>query len=309
MGLIIIYGITTVIALLLIIGYCKLIKDRQNWFVLLFVSVFVVNVGYFWLACCRSLESALMANRLAYFGSVFLPLCMLMIILNVCKVTYPKALKYVLLSISIIVFVVAASGGITGWYYEDVTLVFVKGSATLVKVYGPLHKLYYVYLFVYLLIMAAVIVIQWVKKKTFELKHAILLLAVVFGNTMIWLAEQGIDTQFECLSVSYILTEVFLLMLYGILQDYDLTRKTEKGTVESLEYMSSEEIIEAYPQLSVLTAREMEVVIPMLQDKKRKDIADELSVTEHTIKKHTAHIFAKLEVTNRKELHEKLGIK
>jgi DNA-binding CsgD family transcriptional regulator len=47
----------------------------------------------------------------------------------------------------------------------------------------------------------------------------------------------------------------------------------------------------------------------MLQDKKRKDIADELSVTGHTIKKHTAHIFAKLEVTNRKELHEKLGIK
>lgn len=62
-------------------------------------------------------------------------------------------------------------------------------------------------------------------------------------------------------------------------------------------------------QLKVLTDREWEVVIPMLQDKKRKDIAEELSVTEHTIKKHTAHIFAKLEVTNRNELHEKLGIK
>lgn len=309
MGLIIVYGLTTVIALLLIIGYWKLIQDRKNWFVFLFVSVFVVNAGYLWLACSRVLESALMANRLAYFGSVFLPLCMLMIILNVCKVNYPKVLKYILLFISIIVFVVAASGGITEWYYEDVTLVFIKGSATLVKVYGPLHKLYYVYLFVYLLIMATAIIVQWVKKKAFELKHALLLLAIVFGNTMIWFAEQGIDTQFECLSVSYILTEVFLLMLYGILQDYDLSKKAEPGTVESLEHMSSEEIMKAYPQLNVLTSREMEVVIPMLHDKKRKEIAEELSVTEHTIKKHTAHIFAKLEVTNRKELHEKLGIK
>lgn len=309
MGLIIVYGLTTVIALLLIIGYWKLIQDRKNWFVFLFVSVFVVNAGYLWLACSRVLESALMANRLAYFGSVFLPLCMLMIILNVCKVNYPKVLKYILLFISIIVFVVAASGGITEWYYEDVTLVFIKGSATLVKVYGPLHKLYYVYLFVYLLIMATAIIVQWVKKKAFELKHALLLLAIVFGNTMIWFAEQGIDTQFECLSVSYILTEVFLLMLYGILQDYDLSKKAEPGTVENLEHMSSEEIMKAYPQLNVLTSREMEVVIPMLHDKKRKEIAEELSVTEHTIKKHTAHIFAKLEVTNRKELHEKLGIK
>lgn len=309
MGLIIVYGLTTVIALLLIIGYWKLIQDRKNWFVFLFVSVFVVNAGYLWLACSRVLESALMANRLAYFGSVFLPLCMLMIILNVCKVNYPKVLKYILLFISIIVFVVAASGGITEWYYEDVTLVFIKGSATLVKVYGPLHKLYYVYLFVYLLIMATAIIVQWVKKKAFELKHALLLLAIVFGNTMIWFAEQGIDTQFECLSVSYILTEVFLLMLYGILQDYGLSKKEEHGTVESLEHMSNEEIMKAYPQLNVLTSREMEVVIPMLHDKKRKEIAEELSVTEHTIKKHTAHIFAKLEVTNRKELHEKLGIK
>ena len=134
MGQIIIYGITTVIALLLIIGYCKLIQDKKNWFVFLFISVFVVNAGYLWLACSRVLESALMANRLAYFGSVFLPLCMLMIILNVCRVTYPKTLKYILLAISIAVFIVAASGGITGWYYEDVTLVFIKGSATLVKV-------------------------------------------------------------------------------------------------------------------------------------------------------------------------------
>lgn len=309
MELIIIYGITTVVALLLIVGYMKLIKERQRWFVLLYVSVFVVNAGYFWLAASRSLESALMANRLAYMGSVFLPLCMLMITLNVCRVKYPKWIKYVLLSVSVIVFLVAASGGITDWYYEVVSLTFVNGAGTLVKEYGPLHLLYYVYLFTYFLSMGTVIIAAWLKNKPFNMKHAFLMLALVFGNILIWLAEQGIDSQFECLSVSYIITEVFLLMLYGIIEDYDLLHGVALNTAESLTYMNTEQMMTRYPELSILTSRELEVVVPLLQDKKRKEIAEELSVTEHTIKKHTAHIFAKFEVANRKELHEKLGIK
>ena len=42
-----------------------------------------------------------------------------------------------------------------------------------------------------------------------------------------------------------------------------------------------------------------------MQNKKRKDIADELFVTESTIKKHTSSIFKKLNINNRSELFEK----
>ena len=57
--------------------------------------------------------------------------------------------------------------------------------------------------------------------------------------------------------------------------------------------------------MNTLSQREKEVLHFLLENKKRKLIADTLFVTESTIKKHTAAIYRKLEITNRTELFEK----
>ena len=49
-----------------------------------------------------------------------------------------------------------------------------------------------------------------------------------------------------------------------------------------------------------------EVLQLIMEHKKRKDIAEILHVSENTVKKHTSHIYIKLDVTCRKELFEKL---
>ncbi len=308
MNIIIIYGVIAIISLLLIVGYCSLIKDRDIWFVLLYISVFVVNLGYLTLSLSETIDEALLANRIAYLGSVFLPLCMFMIIMDVCKVKRSKLMVLVSVLISIAVFIIAASGGYTDWYYTDVSIAFYDGAARLVKEYGPLHNVYYIYLLAYFVAKGTMIFVSVLHKKVFELKHAVLLLCAVFGNILIWLVEQGLDLEFEFLSVSYIITEIFLLFLYGMLQEYEefrIERKNradvEDGTIDL------EELINRHPELADLTGRELEVLKLLLEDKmKRKEMAEVLSVTEHTVKKHTAHIFYKLEVSDRKELKNKL---
>ena len=60
------------------------------------------------------------------------------------------------------------------------------------------------------------------------------------------------------------------------------------------------------PDVSKLTERELEVLMLIMENKKRKDIATELNVSENTVKKHTSHIFSKIGVTNRTELFEKI---
>ncbi len=55
-----------------------------------------------------------------------------------------------------------------------------------------------------------------------------------------------------------------------------------------------------------LSKREIEVMHKLLEGKSRKQIAEELFITESTVKKHTTSIYAKLEVSGRIELISKM---
>ena len=53
------YGITAVLSLLFLLGYCCLIHRKDIWMLLLYICVFVVNLGYFAMSISKSLEEAM----------------------------------------------------------------------------------------------------------------------------------------------------------------------------------------------------------------------------------------------------------
>ena len=149
------------------------------------------------------------------------------------------------------------------------------------------------------------------RKKIATYKQAGLLAVVVLFNIAIWLVEQFIHGEFEFLAVSYIVSGLLLLFLYGMIQDYEeLLAKTKAQQQENI---SENAVIrptltpENWPELELLSARERDVLDKMLQDKKRKEIAEELFITENTVKKHISNIFSKLGVSSRHELLEKIS--
>lgn len=306
----IIYGVVACVSLLLAVGYCVMIRKKENWLIWLYFSVFVANIGYFALSISKTLEEALLANRLAYLGCVFLPLFMLATVMKVCKVKCAKPATGILIGISFAIFLIAASQGYCELYYKEVTLVFVQGTAKLNKVYGPLHSLYYVYLFTYIIAMIGVIIFSVRKKRVNSYKHAGLLVVVVCFNICIWFVEQLINWDFEFLSISYIASELLLLLLYGMIQDYEIAREqnvTLPQTVISQQKQPDMEMLkENWSQLNRLSARELDVFEKMIEDKRRKEIAEELCITENTVKKHISSIFAKLNIANRSELFERI---
>ena len=97
-------------------------------------AVFVVNAGYFLLSVSKTVEGALAANRISYFGSVFLPLGMLMTIIKLCKIRYGRKFVSIMLTISIAVFLLAASGGYLDVYYKSASIQKINGATKLVKV-------------------------------------------------------------------------------------------------------------------------------------------------------------------------------
>ena len=114
----IIYGLIALLSLLIASGYLVLVREKENWLIWLYFSVFIANLGYFTLAISKALEEALLANRLGYLGSVFLPLCMLMTLINVCKLQISKAMTNIIIGCSLVVFLITATQGYIDLYYN-----------------------------------------------------------------------------------------------------------------------------------------------------------------------------------------------
>lgn len=315
-----VYVATAVISFVLLLGYFLVIKKRELWFVILFSCVFIVNIGYLCLAVSDTLQTALMANRVSYLGSVFLPMAMLMIIAKATKLKYNKALPYLLLVVGVLIFLISASPGILDLYYKEVSLGIVNGVTVLNKVYGPWHLSYYIYLFTYFASMVGIIIYTPVKKKVSSSAQAIIIAFAVLVNIGVWLLEQFVDFGFEMLSISYIISELFLLGVNFLIQDE--AKKNEIPSVtdnipnsvakvvfvqEEQNIISVEDAdkIELFQKgISTLTATEKMIFDLYLEGDGTKDVLSKMNIKENTLKYHNKNIYGKLGVSSRKQLLE-----
>lgn len=270
MNLSLIYAATMILSILLFIGYCFFMRKKDIWFLMLFSCVCIVNAGYFCLAVSGNLSEALLANRISYLGSVFLPFAMLMIILNTCKLPYRSWLPGVLLFIAVGVFFVAASPGYLDIYYSEVSLGRIDGATVLQKVYGPWHSLYLFYLLAYFSAMIAAVGYASAKKHLYSPVHAFILLCAVFVNIAVWLLEQLSHINFEFLSVSYIISELFLLGVALLLQ--------EQREVLCADYSADMPEALSASEVSAEPAAEAELYIR--EEKRREEFSDFLPLRQ-----------------------------
>ena len=288
----VVYSITATVALLLLIAYVVLVKKKQPWMLFLFCCVPVINLGYLLLSLAQTKTFALVANGVVYLGSVFLSLCMYMVILQLCGGTYRRRLPIFLVALALLMFAVVCSP----WYYDYAATGFTAADG-LIKVYGPLHNVYALYLVGYFVAMIVTIFRSMLRQQTVSHKYASLMAAIVFGNIAFWLVEKFVEWNFEFLAVSYLFSEVILLGLYWMMQDY-----VHVSTLVPEDRAAV--LMERLPEGVTLQHREEEVLRAILDNKKRRDIAEELNLSENTVKTYTRNLYKKLGVSNRDELYE-----
>jgi DNA-binding CsgD family transcriptional regulator len=143
-----------------------------------------------------------------------------------------------------------------------------------------------------------------------------LLMAAVLLNIGVWAVEQAVDIDFEFLSVSYIVTEVMLLLIYGMLRDYGIvqpggaivsvqmltqlnTRYVETGALPA----GMEELFHSFTEkVKTLSSAERRILNYYMEGHEPAEIPELAFVSIHTVKKHNRSIYQKLEVASRDEL-------
>lgn len=299
----VIYGVLLALSFLMLLGYCLWIKQKNVWFILLYTAVFIVNGGYLGLSLAGDLDGALLANRVAYFGAAMLPLAMLMIIISACHIPLHRWAAAALVLISFSAFLLAASGGYSDLYYKEVSVVYVNGACVLSKVYGPLHCLYMVYLLSYFALMIAAIAWAGVKKRVDSCKYVVFLACAVFGNLVIWFVEQLVNVDFEFLAVSYLMTELLLLSVHSMVVEH--TAAAVAGAESGPHAMPPdvEALFDAFSQRALsLTATERSILQFYADGREISEVAELAFISIHTVRKHNANIYRKLEVGSKDEL-------
>lgn len=309
------YGIMLIISIALLVLYCILIRKKDKWLIVFYTSICVVNLGYLLLSLSKTVEFALLANKITYFGHIFLLTSMYLTIAKLCGFNYSKKLPILLFSLGAVMFALICTTGYLPWYYKSVTLTHVDGAAKLVKEYGPLHVVYLIYVLSYSALMITTVVQSIVLKKVSQKKQAGLLTAVVFINIAMWIIEKFITWNFEFLSVSYVLSGGMLFFLYWLMQDYvhknnlpsPIEEKTRVIVLDSIPKAEKiEKILAILPKDKKLTTRQMEMLDGILDGKSQKEIANDLNISENTVKWHIGLLYNTLNVSGKEELFKLL---
>jgi DNA-binding CsgD family transcriptional regulator len=281
---------------------------------MLYISIAVVNLGYLLMSLASTVGFAVFSNDVAYLGSVFLSAFMFLTIVRLCGFEIKKAHVITCVSLGALMFAIIVSSPMLPLYYKSVEIEMIDGAAKLVKEYGILHPVYMVYLLGYFAAMIGTIVHSVRKKKIAKPKLAGFIAAVVFSNLLMWLFEKLVSWEYEFLSVTYIASELLLLVVYWMMQDYVLKRDIPTFTPAESEQLGIDiatmpmdvkigKVILCLKNGENLAPREREVLELILQYKKRREIAELLYVSESSVKLYTRTLYSKLGVTSREELY------
>ncbi len=311
-----VYGVVAHLSVLILLCYFVFDHKKKKRFLALFSCVAVSNCGFFLLSICKSILVAKIANAMSYYGGAFSILVMLRIICEVCQMRKRKWLNWGLFAITLAVATLAAGGDWLGLYYRSVSLNIINGTTHLVKEYGPLHSLYALYLAGYVVLMLLCIAYAAKSKRLSSPKYTLFLLVTVLLNVGVWLVEQAIDEEFEFLSVSYMITEILLLLIYNMLCDYGIIHpETGVLSVQMLTQLNTRQVDPAAlppgmedmfrsfsEKAKTLSSAERRILNYYIDGHDIAEIPDLAFISIHTVKKHNRSIYQKLEIASRDEL-------
>lgn len=306
----IVYAIVTFISLLLVVFYLYFEKKKSFRFFALYAFVAIANCGYLLLAVSDTLPGALWANRISYFGCAYAVMTMVFIVAEVCGIRFNRVCRVLIVCGATAAFGLAATGGWLDIYYSSVSLEVVNGVTTLCKEYADAHILYPIYIGLYFILMTAMIIRSVRKDGPVSTRYAAFLTAVVLGNIGVWGVEQIIDVDFEFLSISFVATELLLVLLSSVIREQERLMERARSTDEAMNSVAAgelppdiEELFRSFARrVATLTPTERMVLQYFIEGCTLEEVAEKAFISINTAKKHNSNLNRKLELRSREEL-------
>ena len=188
-------------------------KQLNFYFASIFVSVLVANIGYLAGALSETRETVIIATKLCYLGSVFVPMFEYFIILRICRFRFPDWAKLLLGLLSVTVLVLACTIGYSDIYYKTVTYTHMYGVGYCSCEYGPAHILWNVILVCYTI--ANVVAIAYAARTRINVsyKNLIAIACMTLISIASFLVSRKVGSDTMVVPTVYVIDEFILFFV------------------------------------------------------------------------------------------------
>ena len=180
------------------------------------IIVTISSFGYYLLSISKSVDQALFAQIIGYVGGVFLPVFFFFLVLEICHLGLSRYIKVVLVLCQCVIYGFVCTIGRNDLFYKNIEMHTNNGMVILEKDYGPFHILAIGSMYLYLLVAFIVVIYALVKKKSVDVKNAIIMLVLMAIATGVYALEKLFGIEYTIIPLTF-----DVLMLGALIPIYD----------------------------------------------------------------------------------------
>lgn len=235
------YLIATLVLSLINIAILTAINSKRNipYYTTMFHLMTVQIGGHLFLALATNEQEAILANKIAYAGSSFIPMLFFLGELSLCNIKISKKLHILLYSFSVLVLCGALTTGQSDIFYKSVTLVKNFGVTDYIAEYGPAHSLYNIMMSAYLVSGLVILVTSLYKKRNISYKNLTTLAVLGFIMIGSFFVMRALNCDMLMFPALFLLLQYTLLFLIHRIGKYDI----QSTILDSLEFQNENAFI------------------------------------------------------------------
>ncbi len=210
---------------------CFYRRPLNSYFTAFFFSIVLADFGHLFLALSTTIEGAVVANKVCYLGSCFLPLFLFLLICRLCSFKVANWVKLLLFLYSTLVFALSCTVGFSSIFYESVRYVVLNGFGSYMPTYGPAHMLWNALLYSYVVANVVVIIVAAKKKRNVSYKTLIAIAALTVVSIGAFVIARYMENDTLIMPLVYLIDEFVLLYICALVKMHDVMN----SVLESLE--------------------------------------------------------------------------
>lgn len=193
-------------------------RHFDAFFTLIFTCIPITELGFFLTATSRSLDAALVANKITYIGGCFLPLFITLSIINFCKIRVHRWVKVSLILSSFLLQATTITMGSSNLFYRSCDFEVLHGIGVLTnKRYGPFHDLFIAVMVVYIAFGVTTIIHCYIRKKNVSKRILLHLFVPEFLSMAGFFGHKIIHTKYELVPFALALALIdYLIIVYRV---------------------------------------------------------------------------------------------